>query len=303
MAAQTLILAAVLIGQSADTETIKVDKALLTIIESVAVAPTETGKLTKINFTEGDIVRQGSVLGQLDDEIEKLEKSRAEIDLDIAKEQADNNVRIRYAKKAADVAKVEYRRAVESNSRVENAVTKTELDSLRLLSEKALLEIEQAEFEQRTARLSLRLKTNAFDTAVLRVKRRQIISPIAGTIVDINKRAGETVDAQTPVFRILNTSKLRAECRLRASLADFNLKGRPVRLSVAVPQKGPTEFRGKIVFVSPEVSALNGMVRVWAEIDNPDQLLRPGSEVPMSILPLSEKTAQAKISPKRKESR
>ena len=303
MSAHTLILAAAIISQSADTETIEVDKALLTIIESVAVAPTETGKLTQVNFVEGDIVRRGSVLGQLDDDIEQLEKTRAQIDLDIAKEQAENDVRVRYAKKAAEVAKVELKRALESNKRVENAVTKTELDSLRLLSEKAQLEIEQSEFEQRTARLSLRLKTNAFDAAVLRVKRRQIIAPIAGTIVEINKRAGETVDTQTPIFRILNTSKLRAECRLRASLANYKLKGRPVRLTMQIPGKGMTDFRGKVVFVSPEISALNGMVRVWVEIDNPDQLLRPGSEVPLTILPLSDKTAQAKISPKPEEKR
>ncbi|MBM81578.1 MAG: hypothetical protein CMJ78_13445 [Planctomycetaceae bacterium] len=303
MSLTALLLAAALNQQPLDSNEIPVEKALLTIIDAVTVAPTESGKLTKVSVSEGDIVRKGTLLGQLDDEIERLELQRAATDLDIAKEQAENDVQIRYARKASQVADVELERAKESNDRVNNAVTQTELDSLRLLSEKAKLEIEQAEFEQRTAKLGLKLKANALDAARVKVARRKITSPIAGVVVEINHRAGEAVDTQSNAFRILNTSKLRAEFRLRASMASFSLKGRPVKLLTRIAGNKETEFRGRVVFVSPEINALNGMVRVWAEIDNPDGLLRPGIEVPITIMPDGEATAQRPNSKKEESAR
>jgi multidrug efflux pump subunit AcrA (membrane-fusion protein) len=39
------------------------------------------------------------------------------------------------------------------------------------------------------------------------------------------------------------------------------------------------------VFVSPEVDPVNGQVRVLAEVDNPDGVLRPGLRATMTIGP------------------
>ena len=45
------------------------------------------------------------------------------------------------------------------------------------------------------------------------------------------------------------------------------------------------EFAGKLVFVNPEISPVNGQMRVWAEIENHDLKLRPGLRGSLTILP------------------
>ena len=40
----------------------------------------------------------------------------------------------------------------------------------------------------------------------------------------------------------------------------------------------PETFRGRIGFVSPEIDPVTRQVRVWAEIDNTDNRLRPGAQ-------------------------
>ena len=62
-----------------------------------------------------------------------------------------------------------------------------------------------------------------------------------------------------------------------------NLENAPVTITVDLPGKGETTFRGKVVFVSPEVSPVNGLTRVWAEIDNSAGLLRPGLRPRMTV--------------------
>ena len=44
------------------------------------------------------------------------------------------------------------------------------------------------------------------------------------------------------------------------------------------------EFKGKLVFVDVGVEPVSGQMRVWAEIPNPDGLLRAGLPARMTIL-------------------
>ena len=59
--------------------------------------------------------------------------------------------------------------------------------------------------------------------------------------------------------------------------------GRRAVLAVDLPGKPGTEFDGEVVFVSPEVNPVNGQVRVWAEVVNRDNRLRPGLQGTLTI--------------------
>ena len=77
--------------------------------------------------------------------------------------------------------------------------------------------------------------------------------------------------------------RLRAEGFVPARELGENLAGRPVVLTVDLPGKPGAQFPGKLTFVSPEINAVNGQVRVWAEIENTGMELRPGNQAAMSI--------------------
>ena len=61
------------------------------------------------------------------------------------------------------------------------------------------------------------------------------------------------------------------------------LQGALCGCEVDLPEKAAAVFAGKLVFVSPEVDPVNNQVRVLAEIDNPESLLRPGLRATLTI--------------------
>jgi multidrug efflux pump subunit AcrA (membrane-fusion protein) len=58
-----------------------------------------------------------------------------------------------------------------------------------------------------------------------------------------------------------------------------------VKVRVAPPGKPEAEYKGRVVFVSPEIDPANSQVRIWAEIDNPQLHLRPGLRGVMTVEP------------------
>jgi macrolide-specific efflux system membrane fusion protein len=267
-------------------EPIEVDEALVTLIEQVEVPAREAGVLAAIDVREGQVVAVGDALAHLDDTQAQLTKKRAEIELDVARAEAENDVDVRFAEKSTEVTRAELRRASESMEKYKKSVSATELDRLRLEAERAALQVEQAQQELKVAGFTQRLKQNELDYAVWTLERLRIKSPLDGVVVEINQRPGEWVEPGETMFRVVRIDRLRVEAFLDAHQAAGLLVGRPVKLAIDAKGDATAEFSGKIVFVSPEVDPVNGQVRVWAEVENPDGQLRPGVHGKLSIGPL-----------------
>lgn len=250
--------------------------AQLTVIEQVEVPAREAGVLEAVHVREGALVESGEELARIDDSLAELERSQAKLETDIAQARAANDVTVRLARKTKEVAEAELQRSVESVERFRRSVSQTELDRLRLAAERAGLEIEQAEHERQLDALTADLKANGLKIAELNVRRRQILAPIAGVVVQVNRRTGEWVEPGDAVLRILRIDRLRATGIVKVSELRSDLTGQRATFVVNLPGRPQAEFEGEIVFVSPEVNPVNGEVRIWAEIENKDRLLRPG---------------------------
>jgi macrolide-specific efflux system membrane fusion protein len=273
------------VSQLAAAEPIRLDSVLLTLIEQVEVPAREAGELAAMHVREGDLVKEGTLLAQIDDREALLAAKKAQFERDIAAKEANNDVHVRFHKKSREVADAELRRAIESIEKYRKSVSETELDRLRLTAEKAALEIEQADLELQKAKLTERLKDNDLDIAKRSIERRKVVSPIDGMVVQILRRRGEYVEAPQTVLRVLRINRLRAEGLLNARDLRGDLVGRRVTLNVTVPGSGETQFTGKVVFVSPEINPVSGQTKIWAEIENPDLLLRPGLNGALTIEP------------------
>jgi multidrug efflux pump subunit AcrA (membrane-fusion protein) len=70
------------------------------------------------------------------------------------------------------------------------------------------------------------------------------------------------------------------------------VKRTPAIVTVDLPGHPGSRFTGEVVFVSPEISAVNGRFRVWAEVDNPQGLLKPGLRANLEITPTAAERAQ-----------
>jgi RND family efflux transporter MFP subunit len=257
------------------TDDVQINSVLVKLSEQVEVPARVAGVLQKISVREGDMVTEAAPIAQIEDADARLEKRRAQIELDGASKQADSDVKVRYAKKSLEVAEAELRRALDSQKRLAQSVSESELDRLRLLAQKSSLEIEQANLELELAHSERDLKENDLQVAEHDIAQRRVTAPLAGFVAQINRHAGEWVQPGQTILRILRLDRLRAEGLVSSQAIATNIKGRKVTLTVELDGR-KVEFPGEVVFVSPEIDPVNGQVRIWAEIDNADLQLRPG---------------------------
>lgn len=278
-------LALIVAAESPAAGEVKLDMVQVTVIEQIQVPALEKGALAALDVREGDLVERGQVLGHLDEKQAQIDIRRAEAELEKAREESENDVNKRFAVASLKVAEAEYKRAREAVEKFSGAISKTELERLDLTVQKSALQIEQSDRDQRVASITTRLHGIALDAAQLMLDRHRFESPVAGMVVQVHRRPGEWVNPGEPVVRILRLDRLRVEGFLDSKEHGPDLKGRPVMLTVNLPGKPNRDFQGTVVFVSPEVEPVTGQFRVWAEVENPEFLLRPGLQGSLSILP------------------
>lgn len=277
----SLLIVALLADPSKSADKIPVQ---ITPHEQVEVPARDAGVLVNLSVQEGQTVSADSPLGQLDDTEAQLAVRRSQLERDIAANLARNDIRVRFAKKSAEVAQAEVKRANESIEKFQKSVSATELDRLRLAAEKAMLEIEQAELDLNGAQLTAQLKENELQLAKRQAARRRIVAPVAGVVVQVHRQRGEWVEPGQPVVRLLRVDRLRASGFVDAKRAHTLKPGQAVAVSVELPDGREASFSGRLAFVSPEVDPVNGQVRFWAEIENRDATLRTGLQGSLTVI-------------------
>lgn len=263
-------------------QAIQVESVVLRLMEEAELPAQEAGVVNVVEVREGQRVKQGDLLAQIDDQVPRLAADAAKAKYDITHEKATNDVQIRYAQKALEVSEAELRRSTDSIEKFAKSVSQSQLDVERLTVQKNRLEAEQANHEQAIAVLEMKAQENELNAARAQIVRRRIVAPFEGTIVQIYLRKGEWAEPGQKALRIVNADRLKAEGFIRADDATRSVVGSPVELLVELGAKQQA-FAGKVAFVSPEVDPITGQVRVWAEIENRDGRLRPGQAAKMRV--------------------
>ncbi len=264
-----------------------VHNCLVTLIDEAEVPAQEEGSLLEIMVREGQQVAKDEVLAQIDDRKVRMAENVARYELEAAKAEASNNVNVRYAQAAADVANAEYQQAMDANRKMPNTHPAAELRRLLLEHRKFSLQIEQSEHELNLAGLTAKVKEAQLEAASADVDRRKIKAPIDGIVVKRYRRVGEWVRPGDPLLRLVRADHLRIEGYLDATkVAPSEVADQPVTITVELSNGRRENFPGKIVFVSPLVEA--GMqFLVHAEVVNRQEnnywLLRPGLPADMTI--------------------
>lgn len=278
--------AALMIAKSAaGAEPIRIDSVLLQLIEQVDVPARDSGVIQSLAVREGALVAADAQLAQIDDAEARQELERTRLESEMAEAEAKNDVDVRFAKKSLEVAEAELRRSQESVDDYPKSISQTELDHLRLTVEQSRLSIEQAGHELQLAALTAQLKRNAQRTAEQRLARLTIRAPINGLVAQVYRRPGEWVESGQQVVRLLRIDRLRAEGFLSASLLSEVAQDAKVELIVDLGAGQAKSFPGTLVYISPEIDPVNGQVRVWAEIENPNMQLKPGQRAAMVVAP------------------
>ncbi|HEX2595424.1 MAG TPA: efflux RND transporter periplasmic adaptor subunit, partial [Luteimonas sp.] len=114
-------------------------------------------------------------------------------------------------------------------------------------------DIDQIKFDLENARATNRL-------ANLELSYANVVAPISGVIAQRSIKPGNFVQINTPIFRIVDTSKLEATLNVPERELETLKSGLPVKLQVdALPGK---TFEGTVDRVAPVVDAGSGTFRV-----------------------------------------
>ena len=262
-------------------------RCLVELIEEAQVPSRLSGVLESVDVREGMRVEAGDVLAQIDDTEAQLARDVAKLQSLQADRRAENDVDIRFARASSKVAKAELDRANNANEISDRATSQTELDRLRLTYKRSQLQIEQAEKDQKDARLESQVRAAELEAGEDNVHRHKIKAPISGTVVQAPFHRGEWVRPGDPVARIVRMDRLRVVGLMkREFFFRQELKGRPVYVNVSLPHGRTERFSGKITFVSPLVEKRQ-LYRVIAEVENHgwkgEWLLEPGMLVEMTL--------------------
>lgn len=262
---------------------IHIESVLIRLIDQVDVPARVLGPLVDVHVREGNAVAKGDLLAQIDDRDARLSEQRAKGEDAVAQHEAADDVAIRSAQTAWELAKSDYAR-LNAAFRVRPAsVSDAELEKAKHDADQAKLDMEQARSDLESARLKAQLTATDLQLASQEVEFRKIKAPMDGVVVTVQKRSGEWVKPGDKVVRIVRTDRLRAEGFVSADDVLRDLTGAKVTVEPVLSAGVSISFSGKIVFVSPEIDPVNGQVRIWAEVENPDGRLRPGLRAKMTI--------------------
>ena len=140
-----------------------------------------------------------------------------------------------------------------------------------------LLDALQAERDQGVARLRAELELARARISIVRSENMQIKAPFDGVVVQLVKEPGEWVNVGEPIARVIQLNQLRVEGLVDGRKYGTKIKrGQTATFSVVLPNGKSADFQGEVTFISPEIHPVNGLSRVWAEVENPQLILRPG---------------------------
>lgn len=220
---------------------------------SIDITPEVGGKIAKIYVEEGDSVRKGQLLAELDTRATQLQLDQAKAAVAVA--QAN------YADAEKNMERME-------RLRKENAVSQQQY-------EKIILAFDAAKAELQRARAAANLANFNLDVSIME-------APFAGVIASKNAEVGDVINPMMGGFSptsgvVTLVDYSRVKIQIDVSYEDIVRirMGMPAYLTVeAFPGKN---FPGRVSVVSKAADPVSKKFHVEVAAENPERLLRPNT--------------------------
>jgi multidrug efflux pump subunit AcrA (membrane-fusion protein) len=271
--------------------TVKLENCHIYVVnrKPIEVPAQEAGVIKEMFVKEGQPIKPGESLVQIEDDIPAQQLKIAEEKLRAAEEQANNTIPKEYAEKSLEVARMDYQSALEANKKVKDTFPLVKLKEMFLKVQEMELSIQKAEMDTRIAKKQVNVQQAEMNLAQTTLSHRLLRSPLEGDgeVSEIKRHLGEWVQAGETVMRVVQMDVMWAEGSLNVSEYMPNeIIGKPVTVKVELDRGRTMTFPGKIVFVDPMIRP-NGTYIVRAEVqnrlENDHWILRHGRLAQMTI--------------------
>lgn len=226
---------------------------LIEPLKKVTVTPDIAGKVAKIYVEEGDQVREGQLLAELDTRATRLQLEQTEAALAVA--EANHKDAKRNMERMERLSK-------------EKAVSDQQYEKIRLAYEAADAHLQQA-------KAAVNLARHQLDVSLMR-------APFSGVIASKNVEVGDVINPMmggfsptSGVLTLMDFSRVKIVIEVTPNDIVRIRKGQVAFLHVSsLPDK---MFEGRVTIVNLTADPLTKKFKVEVRIDNPDLILRPNT--------------------------
>lgn len=245
------------------------------------------GVIKSLNVEESKHVRKGDLLVGLDDQEYRLSYENAEAER--LKAFSEMLVEQRFAEvaeesggeqsRALDNTKIQFEETGQQYQK--GLISREEFERRSRLYERALIESGEKKDEVVAAMKGLTQAEISVKKAQLDLEKTKIRAPFSGIIADIQVSSGEHVSVGRELFTLVNISRIRVHASVLESEIGKMKVGREVELKFSsYPGK---VFKGKVSAISPIVNPEYKTCKVFVDVENPDEELKPGMHAEVEI--------------------
>jgi len=221
--------------------------------KKINLTPDVGGKIARILVEEGDRVKKGQVVAELDTRAVRLQLEQAEA--------------------ALAVAEANYKDAKKNMERMEKLIQEKAVSDQQF--EKVRLAFEAAEAQRQQAQAALNLARYNLTVSLMK-------APFRGVVASKNAEVGDVINPMmggfsptSGVLTLMNYERVKIVIDVSHKDIVHIKKGQPALLRVsAFPEK---TFEGRVTMVNVTADPLARKFKVEVVVDNPDLVLRPNT--------------------------
>lgn len=229
-------------------------------VRDITISAEVSGLVAVVPVREGQFVKKGQILMELDHELEALEVRRRKLML-------DSQVELTAAAERAEILSelLELSRSLYQKTK---SISLEELRKKELEHILAVMEVERLELAEKREQIE-------YYMALETLEQKRLKAPVSGIVVNLYVEPGENCELRQPLVQLVDISRCRLVCNVDEHLGLVLKRGKTVTLRLT-SEGGLCEKQGNIIFVSPIVDAASELLVVKAEFENSDGKIRPG---------------------------
>ncbi len=220
--------------------------------QAVTLGAVVPGRIMRVLVEEGQAVGQGDLLVVLDDRGQRVRT-------ELAKAEADSDLRVRQARLVMDFADRELKRL--SDLFGDDFAAAKETRDARLLAEERRLEFAIAEFDLAQAK-------RLYERERVLLEQLSIRSPFDGFVRELLLHEGETVNEREGVIKVVQVDPLEIVLDCPLSSAEFATVGR--RLTIHASDARWGRRVATLTYAAKTADAASQTLRVKMRLPNPE---------------------------------